>query len=352
MTSAGDCFCDLFIAQPVYLQINMASAGLLYNWMDLSNVCDFSQPYWNQTVIENLSVNGVLLANAGDYIWTNVSGIVFNKDILTEENIEYPYDMVYNGTWTLDTFLSLTKNLSKDMDGNGIMDASDRYAWSCPYRDYLTAFMYGADLQAVTIEDNYPVILSDLTKMNTLVEKVYELIYNDDRTIIKFDGTNEINFNLGQTVFDLRVISSYLRDLEFSYGILPLPKFNEAQTQYYTNTFNELMVLPITLEDPEFSGLVCELLNAESRLEYLPAYMETLMEQKVAQETDDQAMITLLYNNIVWDFGYVYANWNNIAFTIPWMMRDATTNVNAWYDAYAPAFEQQLAQLYEKICTY
>lgn len=347
MTSSGEELCNMYVAQSVYLQLNLASAGLLYNWNDLN--CDYTQPYWNQTVIENLTVGDVLLGMHSDFVQTNVNALAFNKDILIDEEIPLPYDQVKNGTWTLDAFLNITKNLSKDMNGDGVMDGNDRYAWRFAYRDYLTSFMYGADIQAVTIVDDEAVIFNDLEKLGTAIEKVHQLIYNDGRTIPVFEGDQAILFENGGCVFDLRCVSSHMRDIEFNYGFLPMPKYDEKQEEYYTNTYAELMLLPITLSDPAFTGLVIEMLSAESRLEFLPAYIDTMMQQKVARDPEDAEILMDLYNHIVWEFGYVYANWNNISFTFPWMMRDNTTNVNAWYDAYAPAFQSQLDQLLDKM---
>ena len=347
LTSSGEAFCDVFIAQSVYLQINMSTAGLLYNWYDLN--CDFSQPYWNQQVIENLSVGDVLLAMHSDFVQTNVNALAFNKDILIDDGIPLPYDQVENGTWTLDAFLNITKNLTKDMNGDGVFDETDRYAWRFAYRDYLTSFMYGSNITAVTIEDDKAVIFQDMEKMGTLVDKVHQLIYNDTRTIPVFEGNQAVLFEDGRCVFDLRCVGSNMRDLEFNYGFLPIPKFDEQQKEYYTNTYAELMLLPITLEDPAFTGLVIEMLSAESRLEFMPAYIDTMMQHKVARDPEDAEILLDLYNHIIWEFGYVYANWNNISFTLPWMMRDNTTNVNAWYEAYAPAYQTQLDQMLDKI---
>ena len=74
-----------------------------------------------------------------------------------------------------------------------------------------------------------------------------------------------------------------------------------------------------------------------------------MMQHKVARDPEDAEILLDLYNHIIWEFGYVYANWNNISFTLPWMMRDNTTNVNAWYEAYAPAYQTQLDQMLDKI---
>jgi ABC-type glycerol-3-phosphate transport system substrate-binding protein len=52
------------------------------------------------------------------------NGIYFNKRLLSEAGLDpnLPYDMQKNGTWTWDNFLTFAKQLTRDIDNDGIVD--------------------------------------------------------------------------------------------------------------------------------------------------------------------------------------------------------------------------------------
>ena len=61
----------------------------------------------------------------GDFAISMLSAsnvIFFNKDLMDEYQIEYPYDLVRNGTWTVDKFFEMAK-CTGDLNGDGFMEA-------------------------------------------------------------------------------------------------------------------------------------------------------------------------------------------------------------------------------------
>ena len=61
--------------------------------------------------------------------------------------------------------------------------------------------------------------------------------------------------------------------------ILPYPKYNEAQDNYYTVVFDNHSVfcVPKTVKDPERSGLIMEAMGYESMRIVTPAYYEIML---------------------------------------------------------------------------
>ena len=57
---------------------------------------------------------------------------------------------------------------------------------------------------------------------------------------------------------------STFRELELSLGVVPPPKFDEAQKQYRTMASNQSMtiVIPKPNADPERTGVICSALGA------------------------------------------------------------------------------------------
>ena len=59
---------------------------------------------------------------------------------------------------------------------------------------------------------------------------------------------------------------SDFRDNKNPFGVLPYPKYDEAQTNYYTMSdgAHALLSVPVTVKDAEFTGIITEALCAES----------------------------------------------------------------------------------------
>ena len=70
----------------------------------------------------------------GDYnlgTFTNTECLIFNKNLMDELELEYPYQAVLDGTWTHDMFVEYIQKATKDLNGDGQMDIeNDRYGFN------------------------------------------------------------------------------------------------------------------------------------------------------------------------------------------------------------------------------
>ena len=61
--------------------------------------------------------------------------MVFNKRLLDESGIEYPYQSVRDGTWTLESLASITADLTRDVNGDSSYTLGDDVfgytSWMC-----------------------------------------------------------------------------------------------------------------------------------------------------------------------------------------------------------------------------
>ena len=57
-----------------------------------------------------------------------------------------------------------------------------------------------------------------------------------------------------------------MRDSDMDFGILPLPKYDEAQTGYYTTSRDgrSMFIIPNDVKDADFVGLITEALAVAS----------------------------------------------------------------------------------------
>jgi hypothetical protein len=114
--------------------------------------------------------------------------------------------------------------------------------------------------------------------------------------------------------------TSFLRDaqrfrtMETDFGILPYPKYDEAQKDY--KTFSKAgfaaFAIPSTVKDREFSEIMLEALNAESYRKVIPAYYDIALKNKYARDDDSSEMLDIIREGFDFDFSAValdYTEW-------------------------------------------
>jgi hypothetical protein len=100
------------------------------------------------------------------------------------------------------------------------------------------------------------------------------------------------------------------RDKDLGYGLVPYPKYDEQQEKYLNlvDGHASVMALPVTLseDDRDFVGTMIEAFSAATFNDILPAYYNTAMQTKFAQDETMPLMLDLVREGRVFNFGYVY----------------------------------------------
>ena len=173
------------------------------------------------------------------------------------------------------------------------------------------AFFTGSDLKTVVLSDDGQLELStDLFTQKTvdLLDKICNLFYVSGDAEIEKGVTL---FAAGNALFVVErafITSNKLADTEFSYGILPTPKFNEDQDGYRTClSFPYTMYMVSTASTiPEAAAATLELMAYQSYLHITPALFEESMKLRYADQSDDAFMFDYIRDSVVIDVGRLF----------------------------------------------
>ena len=167
-------------------------------------------------------------------------------------------------------------------------------------------------------------------------------------------GGNYINraFMEGRAVFTCSLVAdaaAIVPSIDFSYGILPYPKWNEEQDDYYNSLQrNCYMLIPSIVKDPNMVSAVMEALASESYRSLLPEYCEVTLKTRYSQDDDVSRMFDLIGSSVSFDAGELYSSLlesptakfrENIVNNMPNWASFAETMRNR--------LEKQISQLYE-----
>ena len=314
--NAGDNTFDIMINHDL-TSFTMAKQGLFLNMYDVEQF-NFDKPWWQPTA--DLELCGQLFC-ASSYLsylgihWTRA--IMVNKDYMTNLDIEVPYDMVREGKWTLDEMLSIIKDTSFDVNGNGKIDAGDDVGFVTGTQTYY-CLQESLDLSPYKRDaEGNMTINFDVERWDTAVQKVRALKNSPDYTTGSA-GFGEDVFNGGNIMVCYGQIGDaydIYRECDFTYGFLPSPKFDELQENYINGCTDLPWAIPKTVS-PEQSDIIGTIVEATSCYNYkhvLPAYFDVAMKNRTADSPDDAEMLQIIADTRRISFAFSYSmSMNNI----------------------------------------
>jgi len=340
----------------------MVSGGSLLDWKTLEYV-NFDKPWWNSEMQESISVAGKMFWASGDITmtWQGFGAIVFNKDFLTDYNIaEDPYELVWNGEWTLDKMYSMISGIGKDLNGDTEMTEEDQYGLLA-HGDAGTSigWLFGADQHITTKDaDGCPVLDMQNDRMMGIVEKFYNLMNSPDTFLDGFytstymDSTYRSMLIGGRsflTWMDIGSMHSALREIEFDFGILPMPKYDKEQEKYYSVSSAGIIGIPADA-DAERAGIVAEALAYYSYEYIRPAFFDIVLQNKAVQDEDSYRILTMLHENRRFDFAYNFVG-SPAAYNIlgKVVLGNKGTDFVSYYDSIKDSVNQGLRSIYDAV---
>ena len=310
---AGDDAYDLIFAHSRAAFV-YAIHGAAMNFNDISTI-HLDKPWWTQDITESCNINGKLYVLDGDISTSGLGAtmcLFFNKRIFDELGYDYPYEMVKDGDWTFDEFSYLAKKGGADLNGDGVMDPEvDQYGfraeqWEAPMNILYTG---GQKIYDKDDEGNLQLTLYS-TKTVEIYDEFFSLMNNAScilfSTATGYKGSGM--FSEGRAMFtdtELRHAQT-LRNMDDDFGILPYPKFDEADNYATaTNGGSHLLVIPITVSDVERTGAITEALCAIGSRDVIPAFYEKSLKTKYARDEESEDMIDIIRSSRIYDIGYV-----------------------------------------------
>ena len=291
----------------------IAAKRLALNFSEIPHL-DFQHPWWSSEILKSTSVGGLNYFITGDLnlsVMNSVGITYFNKNLIDEYNLRNPYEYVLSGTWTLDNMAAISKSATHDLDGTGIMDENDTYGIVCSSFAWQPLFYGTGNLLIVKDEKDLPYLNAGSESNYNAVSKVIGLIDNYDTTLnVNNRSVTQSNlgqvtidiFNEGRAVFFIELIYGVpkFRNMEDDFGLLPIPKYDESQSAYYSYIHTAkatACVIPITNINTEMTGRILEDMACESYKTIRPAFYDVMLKTKYARDEESADMLDIILQN-------------------------------------------------------
>ena len=317
--AAGDGAFDLIAGYAAYMP-RLSAQGLVMNLHELPYL-DFEQAWWSTDLMNNLTINGKMFFTTGDIslsLWEDILAIYFNKQLIADYNVENPYDLVRSGKWTIDKLAEICKGIYVDVNGDGqLSEDSDIFGYATDTTNFTDAFYGAFDSPVIKKDDNgIPYHAQNTEKMASITEKIYNFMWNNPGVYANPISSAEPE-NLYRHIFEgnramfipeLLGNAQTLRGMDTDFGIIPYPKWDEAQENYLTTSvaYFSLFCVPVTETDLEMAGIITEALCFESYKTVIPAFYDVALKSKYSRDDDSAEMLDTIRNGLTFDFGKIY----------------------------------------------
>ncbi len=250
-------------------------ANLLQDLNTLEEV-NWDNEWWNPNIRKIATMeNGTLVGNGSFIFDTALTWVLYyNESIWNECGFPDPYKLVDSGEWTFDKFREYCRIASRDQDGSGVLDSSeDRWGITAPDGDFADAIYFALGGHFFETNEKGRVKLACTSdRALSIIEKLSDF-GRQDRTMdtTKYDPfTDRFNtFVNGNALFMGYIPGvSVLSDMEDDWGVIPLPKFDAAQEDYYSSVDHNSSVFAVTNTNTELyeTGVVLEALGRHAMI--------------------------------------------------------------------------------------
>ena len=286
------------------------------------DVLAFDQPWWYSYINNELELCEKLYLGSGAYgMLATANAIVtyFNKQVAENHNMEDLYTLVNDGKWTFEKMSELSKTVSADLNGDGKYAAEDLIGIisTSDYMSFLVnsmGYFYTNRTDGGRIHLNEPAekLIDISARLNDLLAANYYIDAQDLGSTQTSDDVyqNMMNmFSSDQALFMMHRLEfatrETMRNME-KYGILPTPKYDEAQTSYLTSVVNDVAAIPGVVKDTDMSATILEALQYYTYTLVQPQYFEIALKRKGTRDEASLEMLELIFDTPVCDFTYMY----------------------------------------------
>lgn len=281
---------------------------------------NLSQPWWSQYYTEQSTIAGVSFFATGDLCFslTKLAFVTYaNMQMVSDFGLENPYDLVREGTWTFDKEMEMAAKAYVDKNGNGEVDDADTFGMSMAGEIGLDPYWSAFDLSIIEHDaDGLPVFSVNQEKMVSVLEKLASFYKQADFVYVVPNAGDAEQDDVAEMLSEDRMLFSPLRimhteqirDMENAYALLPLPKWDEEQDNYYTFVHDQYSIvgIPLSVQEPAMASAVMEAMAAESYRYVSPAYYDLVLNGKYIRDPASAEMLDIAIAGIKIDFGWIY----------------------------------------------
>ena len=361
--ASGACEYDIFGCYGL-TTASCATSGLC---MDLKqfDYINFDKPWWPEALTEEATIYNKLYFASGDiatsYLY-EMYMMFYNTDMITEYKFATdPLDYALAGTWTWDKFYDYCAAVgANDANVNGEVDGNDKYGFIAEIGTLCPIF-FSADLRMFSHDKNGGISVAEecfSNKADTFIADFNNFLYSSgtalyyelvDHKVKDFFANSNTLFMINRAT----VAKTTLAITEgLNYGILPMPKYDEAQEEYVSTLANGFSLYGMSIgvaseiRRDEMCAAVLECLASESYRQISPVLFETVMKLRYSPNAQSSQVYDIVRSTVQFDLSRIF---HKALESIPQSLFKNTIRDNKSWGAQATSATRRLNSLIEEV---
>ncbi len=319
---ADEDICDLIFGNMQVYAVNFIENKLIRNIAAIDEI-HLEQPWWHQTANRDLTVDGTMLLATGDittrYMLSSFV-ILFNQKLFSDYGFEFPYQTVRDGKWTFDMLLGYVKGAGQDLNSDGKMKYDDFFGYTNEGIAY--PLLNGFNTSIIDTTGSEPVMNFETEDFITKAQKIAEIFALEDTFSLnektQYDSLDIFADDRALFTSQTAINLALLKEMESDFGVLPLPKYDEQQDQYYSwvNGYcATAIMIPITAPNTSMIGNITEAMAAASRFIVTPEVYEVTLLTKQTRDEESIEMLKLAAEGAMYDMSGFFG-WGGMKDTV------------------------------------
>lgn len=352
-TAAGSDEYDAVINRMDFLGTSLQN-GDLQNLRAISTL-NVEHPWWDKNIVDDFTLFGDRLYwIAGDINFVDdyaVEAVFFSISLCDDHGLAYPYTLVKEGTWTIDRMLEMANAVKTDVNGDGKYTVEDDVVGHLEQNDHVKHWMYAMGEKSIDIDDagNLRLRILDERQIGA-IDKLYNAMVENEMT---YTG-KAADFAAGHALFygDMLAFVNQLREMTSDFGIIPMPKYDEAQEsygEYISNGWTTAYAVPMTNGDPERTGVILEALSGYSTDTVRQALYEVSLSAKLVRDADSVEMLDIIFGSKSYDWAVDFTWGSGFASLYNGIYTSKKNNYVSTAEKKAQSLEKTITDLMEKV---
>jgi len=359
---AGDDVYQLVEVNQNY-SMTLAINGQIKDFAELTSI-DLTKPYWNANLLSGSTINKrnfFAYSDANVHAFGATPCTIFNKKVLTDNNLENIYDIVNSGKWTHAKMSEMVKVITADIDGDGKITEKDNLGMIANTFS-IDCFISGSGYKMMTKdEDDFPVLNVQTEQFYNIIDSIKDLcdekngMYLVDRVSTTTEAREYWPINALTDNRALFLIGNLkdvekLRTYDCDFGVVPIPKVNEEQENYMIHlqaNIGAAMSVPASVTKTSDVSIILEDIAYASYLDVMPIYMEVLIQGKSIRDSESLECLKLIRNSYYCDIGFMLGNYGiNVLDSMRTVVKN-NTSVTTALKVNAKTYEKALKSIKE-----
>lgn len=344
----------------------------LNDWLDLS------KPWWDQQANNYLTLSDKIFFVTGDAMYTDdlhTSCILFNKadyNKYFKEHYGSLYDIVDRKEWTYDLLSEMAKAYSQPDDNGNWTNLDCRYGIVTDGYTGASQLVTGSGVLTVAKDSNGELTLhvGDEQSINAFA-KVYDILNDVSQSMYVEQLTTDDKWNDISNMFidnkalfriayviNLLAIKQSDNPDKVDPGIVPIPKFDKSQEEYYDGVnIYQCEVLGIPVSNTVRREATCYMLEALAYYssKYSPfkeqsvtysVYDTTLKLQSVTAD-EDSRMMDYILSHRMYDLGAIFDWGGGLTGVYSFCLYGGSNNLVSKWDSMHVSVEQKMQETLE-----